>query len=105
MRMTIVLLTMALVFSGSANAQAVKCAHAASQGERLVCSVKQLRSLDQNIHGHYMLALGAAEPPDYARLKSGQKRFVAARRACRSVACLQNVLKQRRYELNHVIYQ
>ena len=105
MRMTIALLAAVLVLGGSANAQTVKCAHAVTRGEKLICSVKHLRGLDLRTNGHYMMALNVAEPPDYFHLKRTQKTFVAARRSCRSVACLEEVFKRRRYELRDVIYE
>jgi hypothetical protein len=51
------------------------------------------------------MALPAAEPPDYFRLKRGQKRFLAARDTCASVACLEAVFKKRRFELRDVLYE
>ncbi len=104
MRIALILASM-LALSATAQAQAVNCSHPQSSGQRLICDNPDLLGWSRRINGHYLRVTVMAEPPDYFRLKRGQKPYLAARDACGSVACLMRVFKKRHSELNDIAYE
>ena len=104
MRQAIILIAFLATTAGT-QAQSVNCGHPNGPGQQLVCANPDLRGMDRRISGQYLRAITIGEPPDYFRLKRGQKPYLDARDGCHSVSCLTNVFKKRRYELRDVLYE